>query len=133
MLNGGKIDRRSSSNGNDAARGRRQRVGNRFSDRRLREQARRAGYSEPKQLKGALRAALLELLRPIAQPLDVSTHKPFIIMLAGVNGAGKTTSIGKIASYYQQAGKSVLLAAGDTFRAPRANNCRYGGNATTWR
>ncbi|HEV8519419.1 MAG TPA: signal recognition particle-docking protein FtsY [Burkholderiales bacterium] len=84
---------------------------------RLREQARRAGYSEPKQLKGALRAALLELLRPIAQPLDVSTHKPFIIMLAGVNGAGKTTSIGKIASYYQQAGKSVLLAAGDTFRA----------------
>jgi fused signal recognition particle receptor len=47
----------------------------------------------------------------------VSTHKPFIIMLAGVNGAGKTTCIGKIAHYYRQAGKSILLAAGDTFRA----------------
>ena len=83
----------------------------------LRAAARRASYREPRELKHALRAALLALLRPIAVPLDVSTHKPFIIMLAGVNGAGKTTSIGKIARYYQQAGKSILLAAGDTFRA----------------
>jgi fused signal recognition particle receptor len=84
---------------------------------RLRDQARRAGYQEAGQLKTALRDALLELLRPVAVPLDVSTHKPFVIMLAGVNGAGKTTSIGKIAKYYQQSGKSILLAAGDTFRA----------------
>jgi len=83
----------------------------------LRTAARRGNFREPKQLKGALRAALLTLLRPIAQPLEVSAHKPFIIMLAGVNGAGKTTSIGKLAKYYQQQGKSVLLAAGDTFRA----------------
>ncbi len=83
----------------------------------LRTAARRASYREPRELKHALRAALLVLLRPIAVPLDVSTRKPFIIMLAGVNGAGKTTSIGKIARYYQQAGKSILLAAGDTFRA----------------
>ena len=83
----------------------------------LRAAARRASYREPRELKHALRAALLALLRPIAVPLDVSTRKPFIIMLAGVNGAGKTTSIGKIARYYQQAGKSILLAAGDTFRA----------------
>ena len=83
----------------------------------LRGAARRGNFREPHQLKGALRTALLTLLEPIAVPLDVSTHKPFIIMLAGVNGAGKTTSIGKLAKYYQQAGKSVLLAAGDTFRA----------------
>ena len=83
----------------------------------LRAAARRGNFREPKQLKGALRAALLTLLRPIAIPLEVSAHKPFIIMLAGVNGAGKTTSIGKLAKYYQQQGKSVLLAAGDTFRA----------------
>jgi fused signal recognition particle receptor len=50
-------------------------------------------------------------------PLVVDSPQPFIVMLAGVNGAGKTTSIGKIAKYYQQQGKSILLAAGDTFRA----------------
>jgi fused signal recognition particle receptor len=47
----------------------------------------------------------------------VDAHRPFVIMLAGVNGSGKTTSIGKLAHYYQERGKSVLLAAGDTFRA----------------
>jgi fused signal recognition particle receptor len=83
----------------------------------LRAAARRGDCREPAQLKAALRAALLALLRPIAAPLDVTAAKPFIIMLAGVNGAGKTTSIGKLAKYYQQQGKSVLLAAGDTFRA----------------
>ena len=88
-----------------------------FLIERLREQARRAGFDQRQQLKDALHAALLELLQPIAQPLEISAHRPFIIMLAGVNGAGKTTSIGKIANYYQRAGKSVLLAAGDTFRA----------------
>ena len=83
----------------------------------LRAAARRGGLREPRELKQTLRDALLALLRPLAVPLVVTTRKPFIIMFAGVNGAGKTTSIGKIASYYQQAGKSVLLAAGDTFRA----------------
>lgn len=83
----------------------------------LRARARRERYTEAQQLKSALREALLDLLQPIAIPLDVSTHRPFVIMLAGVNGAGKTTSIGKLASYYQQQGKKVLLAAGDTFRA----------------
>ncbi len=69
------------------------------------------------QLQLALSDILTELLLPLQQPLDVSTHKPYIIMLAGVNGAGKTTSIGKLAKYFQAQGKSVLLAAGDTFRA----------------
>ena len=83
----------------------------------LRGAVRRRGLRERHELKETLRDALLALLKPIAIPLDVTTHRPFIIMLAGVNGAGKTTSIGKLAKYYQQRGKSVLLAAGDTFRA----------------
>jgi fused signal recognition particle receptor len=83
----------------------------------LRARARREGYTEAEQLKQTLGDLLLELLRPLAKPLDVSGKRPFIIMLAGVNGTGKTTSIGKLARYYQQQGKKVLLAAGDTFRA----------------
>ena len=73
--------------------------------------------TEASQLKGALAHALLKLLLPVEKPLDVGTHKPFVIMLCGVNGAGKTTSIGKLARHFQNQGKSVLLAAGDTFRA----------------
>ena len=83
----------------------------------LRSAARREGLRERHELKRTLREALLALLKPIAVPLDVNAHNPFIIVLAGVNGAGKTTSIGKLAKYYQQRGKTVLLAAGDTFRA----------------
>jgi len=71
----------------------------------------------PSQLREVLAARLATLLAPLEQPLDVYTHKPFIVMIAGVNGAGKTTSIGKLAKYFQSQGKSVLLAAGDTFRA----------------
>ncbi|MDB5815644.1 MAG: signal recognition particle-docking protein FtsY [Rhodocyclales bacterium] len=69
------------------------------------------------QLQAVLAEALRDLLLPLQAPLSVNGHKPFIIMLAGVNGAGKTTSIGKLAHYFQAQGKSVLLAAGDTFRA----------------
>jgi fused signal recognition particle receptor len=83
----------------------------------LRKRARRDRLEEASQLRGALKASLVALLDPLARPLDVSTARPFVIMLAGVNGAGKTTSIGKLAKYYQASGKSILLAAGDTFRA----------------
>jgi len=83
----------------------------------LRARARREGYTEAAQLKEALGDLLLELLRPLARPLDVGTKKPFVIMLTGVNGAGKTTSIGKLAHHYQRQGRKVLMAAGDTFRA----------------
>ena len=83
----------------------------------LRARARREGYTEADQLREALGDLLLELLSPLARPLEVSTHRPFVIMLAGVNGSGKTTSIGKLTRYYQQQGKKILLAAGDTFRA----------------
>ena len=69
------------------------------------------------QLRQVLADGLLEIVTPLEVGLDVSGHKPYIIMLAGVNGSGKTTSIGKLARYFQNQGKSVLLAAGDTFRA----------------
>jgi fused signal recognition particle receptor len=72
------------------------------------------GEGDPKVL---LKAALVELLRPLEHPLAVGSARPFVIMLAGVNGAGKTTSIGKLARHFQLQGLSVLLAAGDTFRA----------------
>ncbi|MDH5534691.1 MAG: signal recognition particle-docking protein FtsY [Betaproteobacteria bacterium] len=83
----------------------------------LRERARRERYAEAADLRQALHDALLTLLEPIAVRLDVTTYRPFVIMLLGVNGAGKTTSIGKLANYFKIEGRSVLLAAGDTFRA----------------
>ena len=81
----------------------------------LRRRVKRDGLSEAAQLKTALQEAMLALLEPLQHPLAVAGHRPFIIMLAGVNGAGKTTTIGKLAKYFQSQGKSVLLAAGDTF------------------
>jgi fused signal recognition particle receptor len=67
--------------------------------------------------RGVLKSALVELIAPLEQPLVIGSARPFVIMLAGVNGAGKTTSIGKLAKYLHEQGYSVLLAAGDTFRA----------------
>jgi fused signal recognition particle receptor len=83
----------------------------------LNARVKRDKLETPEQLRQALVELLTGLLKPLEQALDVSTHKPFVIMLAGVNGAGKTTSIGKLAKHFQKQGKSVLLAAGDTFRA----------------
>lgn len=83
----------------------------------VRERVSLKGLKDSSELKGALKDSLDELIAPLQQPLDVSTKKPFVIMMVGVNGAGKTTSIGKLAKYFQSQGKSVLLAAGDTFRA----------------
>ena len=83
----------------------------------LKARVKRDRLETPVQLQAALAEALERLLTPLQIPLDTSTYKPFVIMLAGVNGAGKTTSIGKLAKYFQAQGKSVLLAAGDTFRA----------------
>ncbi|MBV8031095.1 MAG: signal recognition particle-docking protein FtsY [Betaproteobacteria bacterium] len=68
-------------------------------------------------LKAALRDAIAELLQPLEKQLDFSAKKPYVIMVAGVNGTGKTTSIGKLAKWLQGQGASVILAAGDTFRA----------------
>jgi len=89
----------------------------RFLLAELRHRVKEQHLTESGQLRQALADCLLKLLQPLAKELNVSTHQPFVIMLAGVNGAGKTTSIGKLAKYFQGQGKSVLLAAGDTFRA----------------
>jgi fused signal recognition particle receptor len=83
----------------------------------LKAAVKRDKLETPAQLRSALTKSLQTLLAPLEQPLDASGHQPFVIMIAGVNGAGKTTSIGKLAKHFQSQGKSVLLAAGDTFRA----------------
>jgi fused signal recognition particle receptor len=84
---------------------------------RLRERARRERIEDGAALRQALKDALLELVAPLERGFDVSRARPFVVMIAGVNGSGKTTSIGKLAKWLQGQGKSVLLAAGDTFRA----------------
>lgn len=83
----------------------------------LRRHVREHKLGEASELKAALAHCLLKLLKPLAVPLQADRHTPFIIMMVGVNGAGKTTSIGKLAKHFQSQGLSVLLAAGDTFRA----------------
>jgi fused signal recognition particle receptor len=83
----------------------------------VRRQVKESHLTDASQLREALAHSLLKLLKPLAVPLDTGNQQPFVIMMIGVNGAGKTTSIGKLAKYFQGQGKSVLLAAGDTFRA----------------
>ena len=83
----------------------------------LKKRVKRENLEESSALKNALKAELLAVLSPLEVPLQTNNHAPFVIMLAGVNGAGKTTTIGKLAKLFQSQGKSVLIAAGDTFRA----------------
>jgi len=73
--------------------------------------------TDPAAVKGLLADALAELLRPLEKALVIGEHQPTVIMVAGVNGAGKTTSIGKLTKHLANEGASVLLAAADTFRA----------------
>jgi fused signal recognition particle receptor len=82
----------------------------------LRDKARQQKIEDGETLKRALKDSLVELLSPLEKKLE-ATAKPCVLMIAGVNGSGKTTSIGKLAKWLQSQGKSVLLAAGDTFRA----------------
>jgi fused signal recognition particle receptor len=83
----------------------------------LKKRVKQHRLQTPAELKEALIELLGNLLTPLQQPIVFAGQKPFVIMIAGVNGAGKTTSIGKLARRFQQEGRSVLLAAGDTFRA----------------
>ncbi len=69
------------------------------------------------QVKAALKELMIELLMPLQKPLELGRHEPLVMMISGVNGAGKTTTIGKLAKHMQRFEQSVLLAAGDTFRA----------------
>jgi fused signal recognition particle receptor len=83
----------------------------------LRKAARDKRLEDGAQLEAELRGALAALLAPLERPLASSQPRPFVILLAGVNGAGKTTTIGKLTRLFQSQGRTVLLAAGDTFRA----------------
>jgi fused signal recognition particle receptor len=78
---------------------------------------RQGGEHGQQSAKELLKDALADLLRPLESPLVIDDRRPFVVMLIGVNGAGKTTSIGKLARWLHAQGLSVLLAAGDTFRA----------------
>ena len=85
---------------------------------RLRRVQRDKRLEDGAALEAELKAALVALLAPLEKPLRIGdSPKPFVILLAGVNGAGKTTTIAKLTRLFQSQGKSVLLAAGDTFRA----------------
>ncbi len=83
----------------------------------LRRRVKDSKATEPAAVKGLLAGAIADLLAPLQKPLVIGEHSPTVIMVAGVNGAGKTTSIGKLTRHLADAGASVLLAAADTFRA----------------
>ncbi len=83
----------------------------------LKQRVKAAGVTEPAQVKGLLADAIVDLLAPLERSLMVGEHQPTVIMVAGVNGAGKTTSIGKLTRHLAEGDCKVLLAAADTFRA----------------
>ncbi len=83
----------------------------------LKKKVRDEKLTEAGQVKQALKALLIKLLTPLQKPLELGRHQPLVMMISGVNGAGKTTTIGKLAKHLQNHQQSVLLAAGDTFRA----------------
>ena len=79
-------------------------------------------------LRQGLRSSLLAILEPVSEPLEISaSQRPFVILMVGVNGAGKTTTIGKLARRFQDQGLSVMLAAGDTFRAAAVEQLQVWG------
>jgi fused signal recognition particle receptor len=83
----------------------------------LRDIVKQQGLRSGDELRKALHTILVRLLEPLEKPLDIDRAQPLVMMIAGVNGAGKTTSIGKLTHHLQAEGKTILLAAGDTFRA----------------
>lgn len=83
----------------------------------LRRRVHRREFADADALLMGLRGDLLAILAPVAVPLDVSMARPFVLLMVGVNGVGKTTTIGKLAHRFRDQGMDVLLAAGDTFRA----------------
>jgi len=83
----------------------------------LKRRVKESKATEPQAVKGLLQAAITELLTPLEGTLTIGRETPTVIMVAGVNGAGKTTSIGKLTRYLSDHGAKVLLAAADTFRA----------------
>ncbi|SEQ14556.1 signal recognition particle-docking protein FtsY [Basfia succiniciproducens] len=94
----------------------------------LTEHASRVQLKDAQALYQQLKVEMAEILKPVEQPLIVDTvRKPYVILMVGVNGVGKTTTIGKLARQFQQQGKSVMLAAGDTFRAAAVEQLQVWG------
>ncbi|MCW0387108.1 Signal recognition particle receptor FtsY [Xanthomonas sacchari] len=84
----------------------------------LRKRMKAREFADARALQQALRADLLAILQPVARPLQIDRNaKPFVVLTVGVNGVGKTTTIGKLAKRFKDEGHSLMLAAGDTFRA----------------
>jgi len=94
----------------------------------LTQRVSRRELTSPAGLQAALQEELLALLKPCEEPLDVTGKSPFVILMVGVNGVGKTTTIGKLARRYQAEGRSVMLAAGDTFRAAAVEQLQVWGD-----
>ncbi len=95
---------------------------------RLKEIVKVEKITETQDLQQALKQSLVEILEPVSQNLIIDdTKKPYVILLVGVNGAGKTTTIGKLAKKFQEQGKKVMLAAGDTFRAAAVEQLQIWG------
>lgn len=82
------------------------------------------------EIKTALAGQITKILQPVAQPLSTDGAKPFVVLMVGVNGSGKTTTIGKLAQQFHEQGKKVILAAGDTFRAAAVEQLQLWGNRT---
>jgi fused signal recognition particle receptor len=80
------------------------------------------------ELRDALAAEITRIMTPVARPLPLYATKPQVVLVVGVNGSGKTTTIGKLASQFKAAGKSVIIAAGDTFRAAAVEQLQVWGN-----
>ncbi|WP_035604240.1 signal recognition particle-docking protein FtsY, partial [Edwardsiella tarda] len=89
--------------------------------------ASRKELKDAEALYGKLKQEMGEILHKVDAPLDISGHQPFVILMVGVNGVGKTTTIGKLARQFQAQGKSVMLAAGDTFRAAAVEQLQVWG------
>ena len=94
---------------------------------KLTQRVSRNELTRPEALEAALKEELLALLKPCEEPLVVAGHKPYVILMVGVNGVGKTTTIGKMARRYMAEGRSVMLAAGDTFRAAAVEQLQVWG------
>ncbi|MCE3004069.1 MAG: signal recognition particle-docking protein FtsY [Xanthomonadaceae bacterium] len=101
-------------------------TGDLLDDLRRRMQARE--FADANGLLACLRAEMLRLLQPVARPLEIDdARRPFVLMVVGVNGVGKTTTIGKLAQHLQREGAKVMLAAGDTFRAAAVEQLKTWG------
>ncbi|ADM96350.1 signal recognition particle (SRP) receptor [Dickeya dadantii 3937] len=94
---------------------------------RLTEHASRKQLKDAEALIALLKAEMSDILAKVDAPLDIDSKTPFVILMVGVNGVGKTTTIGKLARQYQAQGKSVMLAAGDTFRAAAVEQLQVWG------